>query len=165
MRPQKAIPAADAKAFKEAMRTTTKKNEFRRAQALYLRAGCGMNAVEIAEATNYSVGAVRAIHGDYFKHGLSAIKQQDKGGRYRSHVSLEAEKTFIKKHSKEAESGGILVVSDLKKAFEKDMDLTISSSAFYKLLERHGWRKIMPRKKHPKQDAEALEAFKKTSLK
>lgn len=165
MRPQKAIPLADAGLFEEAMQKTLNKGEFKRAQALHLRASCGMNAIAIAKATGYSVGAVRAIHGDYFRRGVFCLKAQKKGGRHRSHVSLEAEKAFIAQHAKEAEAGGILVVGELKKAFEKEMGLGISSSAFYKLLERHGWRKIMPRKRHPKQDPAALETFKKTSLK
>jgi transposase len=165
VRPQKAIPEADVQLFKEAMEKAKTKGEFRKAQALYLRGQCKMNAIEIAVATCYTVSRVRAIHGEYFRRGASAITHQKKGGRYRSLVSLKAEKAFIEKHTKEAELGGILVVGELKQAFEKEMNLSISSSAFYKLLERHNWRKIMPRKKHPKQDPEALGAFKKTSQK
>jgi len=163
MRPQKAISTKDTKLFFIAMKSAKNVNEFKRAQALYLRAHRKMNAIEIAEVTGYSVAAVRAIHGEYFKRGIGAAKPQPKGGRYRAHTTLEKEKAFIEKHSKEAENGGILVVGELKKTFEKELEIEISNAAFYKLLERHNWRKLAPRKRHPQQDLKALEGFKKTS--
>jgi hypothetical protein len=32
----------------------------------------------------------------------------------------------------------------------------------YRLLDRHGWRKLMPRPRHPKADPQAKEQLKKT---
>jgi len=38
----------------------------------------------------------------------------------------------------------------------------VPASSVYRMLERHGWRKIVPRPSHPKADPQAQEAFKKT---
>jgi hypothetical protein len=35
-------------------------------------------------------------------------------------------------------------------------------SSIYRLLERHGWRKLVPRPRHPKANPEAQAVFKKT---
>jgi transposase len=40
----------------------------------------------------------------------------------------------------------------------------LARSTIYRLLERHGWRKVMPRPRHPKADVAAQAAFKKTVL-
>ncbi|HEY6406604.1 MAG TPA: winged helix-turn-helix domain-containing protein, partial [Ktedonobacteraceae bacterium] len=38
----------------------------------------------------------------------------------------------------------------------------VAESTIYRLLGRHGWRKLMPRPTHPKASKEAQEQFKKT---
>jgi len=38
----------------------------------------------------------------------------------------------------------------------------VNDSTMYRLLHRHGWRKVMPRPRHPKSDLETQERFKKT---
>ena len=39
----------------------------------------------------------------------------------------------------------------------------MAESTIYRLLDRHGWRKLVPRPVHPKADLEEQAAFKKTS--
>jgi Winged helix-turn helix len=39
-----------------------------------------------------------------------------------------------------------------------------SKSTIYKLLARHGWRKLMPRPFHPKRDIAAQNAFRKIAF-
>ena len=40
----------------------------------------------------------------------------------------------------------------------------VARSTVYRLLERHGWRKVVPRPRHPKADVAAQAAFKKGSV-
>jgi hypothetical protein len=49
-------------------------------------------------------------------------------------------------------------------AFEQHIGHTVDDSTIYRLLERHQWRKVMPRSYHPDADPEAQAAFKKTSV-
>jgi Winged helix-turn helix len=62
-----------------------------------------------------------------------------------------------------AQRGQILVVTDIKAAYEAKVGRKVPKSTVYRMLERHGWRKIAPRPHHPKTDPLAQEAFKKTS--
>ena len=38
----------------------------------------------------------------------------------------------------------------------------VDESTIYRLLNRHGWRKLMPRPRHPQADLQEQEEFKKT---
>jgi transposase len=62
-----------------------------------------------------------------------------------------------------ARTGGIVVVQTIRQEYEKRLGREVSTSTVYRLLARHGWRKITPRSRHPKQDPAAQAAFKKRS--
>lgn len=87
------------------------------------------------------------------------------GGRRRQLLTFEEEKAFLEPWVAKAATGGVLVVPPIHAALEKRLDRKIPPSTVYRLLARHGWRKIEPDTCHPKKDAEAQEAFKKTSPK
>jgi hypothetical protein len=57
--------------------------------------------------------------------------------------------------------GEMLNVHDLKAAYEHAIGHPTSNSTIYNLLNRHGWRKLMPRPFHPKRDIAAQKALKK----
>jgi hypothetical protein len=63
-----------------------------------------------------------------------------------------------------AGGGELLNVQDLKAAYEKAIGHSTSNSTIYNLLARHGWRKLMPRPFHPKQDIADQNASKKTAF-
>lgn len=46
-------------------------------------------------------------------------------------------------------------------AYEERVGHSIGSSQIYRVLERHGWRKVMPRSKHPKKASEEVIAISK----
>ena len=50
-------------------------------------------------------------------------------------------------------------------ALEKRLGKTVAASTVYRILARHGWRKVTPDTCHPKRDAKAQEEFKKNSSK
>ena len=77
-------------------------------------------------------------------------------------MSVEEEADILQPFYARAEKGEIIEVSEIKKAYQEKVDHKISSSQIYYVLRRHGWRKIMPRSKHPKKATpEAIEASKK----
>ena len=65
-------------------------------------------------------------------------------------MSFEEESALLEKYKKEAEQGHMLDVRALKQAYEEAVGHSISSGQIYRVLQRHGWRKVMPRSKHPK---------------
>ncbi|WP_143861885.1 helix-turn-helix domain-containing protein [Nostoc linckia] len=50
----------------------------------------------------------------------------------------------------------------IKLAYEKECGFAVHKTTIYRLLERHQWRRIVPRPTHPKKDPNAVDEFKKT---
>jgi transposase len=87
------------------------------------------------------------------------------GGRRRGHLSFEQEKEFLDPWIEKAERGGILVVPPIHTAYEEQIGCHVAASTVYRMLARHGWRKVAPDTCHPKRDEQAQEDFKKNSKK
>jgi transposase len=118
---------------------------------------------DIAEVLGWSHGSVRNVHAEYIKYGDEAFNLNGKGGRYHENLSLSDEKEIIKMLEKKGKEGGILEVSKVKKAYEKKAGKEVHKSVIYRMLSRHNWRKVSPRKNHPKNKKENIDTFKKTS--
>jgi transposase len=87
------------------------------------------------------------------------------GGRRRQHLTFEQEAEFLEPWIEKAEKGGVLVVPPIHAALKGRLGRPVAASTVYRMLARHGWRKVEPDTCHPKRDAEAQEDFKKNSLK
>lgn len=87
------------------------------------------------------------------------------GGRRRAAMSLEEERSFLRPWSKLSAEGGMLVVSPLRAALAQRLGRPVAASVVYRMLARHGWRKVAPDTRHPKSDPLAQEEWKKNSPK
>ena len=77
-------------------------------------------------------------------------------------MRYEEETALLEPFSKEAEAGQIVEVSEIKAAYEEAVGHTIGTAQIYYVLQRHKWRKVMPRSRHPKKaDDEVIETSKK----
>jgi transposase len=81
-------------------------------------------------------------------------------------MNLEKSEEFLKQFKEKAEKGQIITIEEIAVAFnEKTGKQRKSLSTIYYFLHSHGWRKIMPRSKHPKKASdEAIEASKKLTV-
>ena len=119
-------------------------------------------AEEIARDTGVSVTTVRRVMSTYNRLGLAAIETPGKGGRRHEYMSLEEERRFLSPFFARAERGEIVTAEEIQRAFEAEVKHAVHISSIYRLLDRHGWRKLVPRPRHPKAKPEEQEAFKKT---
>jgi transposase len=87
------------------------------------------------------------------------------GGRRRALMTAEEEKAFLAPWAEQARDAGVLVVSPLRAALAEKLGHKVAPSVVYRLLARHGWRKVAPDTRHPKSDAGAQAEFKKNSPK
>ncbi len=87
---------------------------------------------------------------------------QNWGGRRYGYMTFEQELHFLSHFFDQASEGGVLIVSEIRRAYEAQVGHKVAKTTIYRMLERHEWRKIMPRPKHPKSDEKAQEGFKKT---
>jgi hypothetical protein len=96
------------------------------------------------------------------KFGASKSQDRNWGGRRYGYIAVEEERQFLSKYLDQASHGGILVVSEIKRAFEALVGHKVAKTTIYRMLDRHDWRTIIPRPRHPNSNAEAREGFKKT---
>ena len=162
MRPQRPISEQAKTSLEELLKGTKTKSDFRRVQCIWLRAAFAMSSDEVALAVGFSPATVKKLWSQYFSGGEEVLIGQGRGGRRRANLSLEEEQKLLVHFFDKAESGEVLVVNEVKAAYEKAVKLTVPKSTVYRMLARHGWRKIAPRPRHPKADPQKMEAFKKT---
>ena len=89
-------------------------------------------------------------------------EERNWGGRRYGYMTFEQERQFLSQFLDQASDGGVLVVSEIKRAFEALVGRKIAKTTIYRMLDRHDWRTIIPRPRHPKSNTEAQEGFKKT---
>ena len=126
----------------------------RRAQAFLLPHQCGVNSNQIGLIIGKSCATVTRLRKEsvVFCQGED-IPRTRWGGRRRENMSYEEEKTLLAKALK----GGVLIVGPVKAAYEEVVGHSIPDSTMYRILARHGWRKIVPDTEHPKSDPMARE--------
>jgi transposase len=119
---------------------------------------------EIADHLAVSISFVHKTISEYNRLGSSSIETKGKGGRRNANLSVEEEQKFMQGFITKAQKGYIATAGEIKVEFEKLIGKKVHKTTIYRLLERSGWRKIVPLPYHPKKDKEAQEAFKKTSI-
>jgi transposase len=134
-----------------------------RIRMVLLREG-NMTQPAIAAAMGVSLSTVNRAHMAYDQGGIKALKPKPCGGRQRQNMTIAAEAALLARFAKAAGAGEMLNIHDLKSAYEQAIGHPTSNSTIYNLLDRHRWRKLMPRPFHPQRDVEAQNAFKKKAL-
>jgi transposase len=119
-------------------------------------------AEEIAKHSGVSKAMVHQVISTYNRLGAQAVETPGKGGRRHEYLSLEEERRFLAPFFARAESGEIATSAEIQQAFEARVGHEVDDSTIYRLLNRHDWRKLMPRPRHPQASKEAQEHFKKT---
>jgi len=161
MRPSIPIPEHRLAELKDFRKKKWPGFEFQRFLCVWLRIEQGLSTKEIARVLNWNVNTVRITQRDFIARGTKALVDERRGGRRRQLMTIEDEKSFLAAFQDAASSAAMLVVSEIKAALEKQLGRTVHKTTVYRLLRRHGWRKVAPRPKHPKQNEEAVDAFKK----
>ncbi len=137
--------------------------QYQRIQCVLIRATLGSSAAEIAQLLGWSTATVHVIHSRWAKEGDAIFELRGRGGRHHQHLSPEEEAQVLAPFVARANAGGVLKVAEVQKAYEQRVGTSVAASTVYRLLERHGWRKVVPRPRHPKARPAAQAAFKKTA--
>jgi len=137
-------------------------NELRKALSVLLVAEGGLDASRSAEILGISERTV-------FRNRTSVSNQDTKrentwGGRRHHNMTIEQEQDFLRPWETRAIEGGVLSVPPVHAALVERLGRSIPMSTTYRLLARHGWRKVQPDTKHPKSQPIIQEEFKKTPL-
>jgi transposase len=121
-------------------------------------------AEEIAGQIGVSRPFVSKISSLYKRFGPQGLETVGPGGRRNEYLSKDEEVAFLAPFIERAAQGEIVTAKLIKAAFEQRLGHEVDESTVYRLLQRHRWRKVMPRPIHPEADLKAQESFKKTSV-
>jgi len=138
-------------------------SEYQRIQCVLIRATLGSTAAQIAQLLGWSVATVHVLHSRWAKEGEGIFDVRARGGRHHQHLTPEQEQELLAPFVRCAQDGGMLTVAQIQRAYRERTGKDVARSTIYRLLERHGWRKVVPRPRHPKADIAAQAVFKKTS--
>ena len=145
--------------IQEARKKNTDKRVERRLRAIELRA-LGQSLKDVGYACDYHPSYVTTLVAKYREGGLKAIVDNHYRGNRRN-MSVEEEATILEPFRKQAEAGKLVEISEIKAAYQEAVNHPISKAQIYYVLHRQGWRKIMPRSRHPKKAEEEVIATSK----
>jgi transposase len=163
MPPRASLPDGAAEALAALMRQAKTKAEFQRAQCVWLRVALDLSDEEVATAVGWSPNTVRCLQSRFRRRGEAALIGVGRGGRRHQNLTVAQEDELLRPFLDQAASGGILEVGRIKAAYESAVGRAVPKSTIYRLLARHGWRKLAPRPRHPKAKSDLQEEFKKNS--
>ncbi len=121
----------------------------------------GLDNKTISERLDISPTRITHLIGEYKRDGLEKYIQNKYGGNHRN-MSKAEENEILDQFKIKAEAGQVVSAQEIKAAFDEKLGRDTGRGYVYMVLDRHNWRKVMPRSKHPKKaDEEAIEASKK----
>jgi transposase len=160
----------DARAITRAQAAVTAAitvDELRRAQAVLLPALFGATLPQTAAALGIGRATVARYQAAFRRQAAKRhpAPARQWGGRRHCWMTLNEEEAFLAPWIKEAAAGSLLVVAPLRAALAQRVGQPVKASVIYRMLARHGWRKVAPDTKHPKSNPAVQEDWKKNSPK
>ena len=135
-------------------------NALRRLQVLHLRV-MGKSNGEISEIVGFSKQYIIQIVSKYRREGMDSIMEDKRTGNNRK-LSFNEESEFLEQFYDLAEAGQLVTIEKIIIKFEELTGEPCADTTIYRMLKRHGWRKVNPRPAHPgKSSEEVIAASKK----
>jgi transposase len=119
------------------------------------------HAHDVANMLGVSRQAVWLWVGQFNKHGPSALERMGRGGRRWAFLTWEEEESILEPFRQRAAQGELVTAVSMWPEISKAVGREISLAYVYKLLHRHGWRKLGPRPHHVKSNRQVQNEFKK----
>jgi transposase len=128
---------------------------------VWLRIEKSMSPAAIAKLWGWKVNTVRMTQKGFIDRGILALIETKRGGRRRQLMTVEEEKDFLSSFLEKAGKDIVLAANEIKAALERKLGHAVHKTTIYRILHRHGWCKLVPRKSPPKRNKEAAEGFEK----
>ena len=146
--------------------TATSVESLRQCQAVLLPALFGATLEQTAAVLGVGRATVPRLQAAFRQHrSAGSTPARNWGGRRKSLLTQQEEVAFLKPWLESATTGQVVVVSPLRAALAQRLGKPVKPSVVYRLLARHGWRKVAPDTRHPKSKPEVQEEWKKNSPK
>ena len=138
------------------------RDTYRRRLAIWMTECGPYHAQQVAMLLQVSVGSVWRWVAQYNGDGPEGLERQGRGGRRWALLSWAEEEQMLKQWHARAREADVLTAEHLHGHICQRTGHQVSLGYVYKLLARHGWRKLAPRPRHTKSTPQDQEAYKKT---
>jgi transposase len=155
----RAAPHLSVEEVKERMSTDPRSFYRKRWLIIYHALVDPREAKAIARHTGVSVATVHKLISSYNRLGVAAVETPGKGGRRHEYMTGEEERELLTPFFELAHKGELPTVAQIKLAFEKKVGHEVDETTIYRLVERHQWRKVVPRPFPPKAAKEEQRLF------
>lgn len=134
----------------------------RRALSVLLPAELGITQARAADLLGIGVATLKRYQARIqLEASGSPPATGRRGGRHNETISLDAERAFLADCVQKAERGEVVIAKQLREDLQRRAGRRVPMFTVYRMLARHGWRKVAPDTKHPNSDPAAQEAWKK----
>ena len=123
----------------------------------------GWEAQDVAEAVGITRSSVYRRNAEFLKDGESTLHTDRWGGRRGGVLTEAQEAEFVAHFEAAARQGQMVSAAAMAGELARRAGRPASPATLYRILARHGWRKVVPRPRHPEADPARQEAFKETS--
>ena len=144
----------------ELLSVVTDIGDLRMLQAVVFPLVHGMSIQETAKAIGMGVTWTARARNEFIRCGRIPERISYKT-RNKAYMTYDEEADFLAPFFESASQSRILVVSVIHEALEQRLGHKVALASAYNLLHRHGWRKLVPMKRHIKADKQAQEDWKK----
>lgn len=148
------------KEIRAMLKAAKNKWEHRRIQCILLRVSQKLTAEKISSMVGIHTASVWRIWSRYLRGGMKTVVGEKRGGRYHVCLTEKEERALLEPFKKRAANGKLVTIREIHEAVCRKSGVKTAPSTTYRMLHRHKWRKVVPRKQHPKTDVEAQENFK-----
>ncbi len=160
-RPRRIDPLL-VKRAQETVATATSVDLLRRCQAVLLPALLGATLEQTAATLGVGRATVARLQAAFRSETpVDPKAARTWGGRRHSLLTPGEERDFLEPWVEQARGGAVVVVSPIRAALAQRLGQPVKASVVYRLLARHGWRKVAPDTRHPKSKPEVQEDWKK----
>lgn len=152
-------------AARELLKNAKTAEELRLAQAVLLPLELGLSLEQTAACIGRSVGATCTMRTRFAKvaEGKMSTPRSKRALRNRAHADLAQEAAALDKVMAAANEGGIVVIPRIQAQLQEQLGKKLALSSVYRMLARHGWRKLAPDTRHPQGNPALREEWKKNS--
>ena len=161
MRPPRPFPEEKRSSDYNGGEKARNKAEFQRVQCLWLRAALGLNANQVAQALGWRPTSVRRLQAQYWRQGEALWPRLGRGGRRHQNLSVEEEAQLLAGFLKPPSAVGCWRSAGCNRLMNRRWAMPLPKSTVYRMLARHGWRKLAPRIAIPRPTQRANRLLKK----
>ena len=127
------------------LKRAVKTVDYRRVLCVWLRVVLSLPAKQISLAVGLQPGTVRRLQSDFGRLGSTALLKAGRGGAHHRYLTDRDERTLVSKYRRRTRYGEPFNVQAFRTEFERRVGKPVASSTIYRLLQRHGCRRLLPR--------------------